>query len=310
MKRWAVLISFLLLGTLSEASEPLEFDHVKIHRHRSLQDRVLVDKSGTLTFDDAGQKLSFVDEAGDELEVRYDAVTQVVLEVTTHMRGGALAQAITAAGVPGMLVGNQIAGKHVHAYWFYLEYKNADKPESVLLEVPKNSSAEVIDKTTSVFGSRATIRKFPETGEEVDGKQLGELRFKHSLKVDKKNHPLPETKPDKATVVVVCPPLAARNAGHGNQDKLHANDHVILVNRAGTYSFTYLEPGRYRLISQSENANGFEMDLEAGKTYYFLQNTFLGSFGGQTMLSHNSAELVTYLMDGSYFSDWKFKGTK
>ena len=41
---------------------------------------------------------------------------------------------------------------------------------------------------------------------------------------------MPEMKPDKATVVVVCPPLAARNAGFGNQFKLHANDEVVAVN--------------------------------------------------------------------------------
>lgn len=56
-------------------------------------------------------------------------------------------------------------------------------------------------------------------------------------------------KPDKATVVVVCPPLAARNAGFGNQFKLHANDEVVAVNKTGTYSFAYLDPGKYRLIS-------------------------------------------------------------
>jgi hypothetical protein len=33
---------------------------------------------------------------------------------------------------------------------------------------------------------------------------------------------------------VVCPPLAARDGGWGNQFKLHANGHIIAVNKAGT----------------------------------------------------------------------------
>jgi hypothetical protein len=49
------------------------------------------------------------------------------------------------------------------------------------------------------------------------------------------------------------------------------------------------------------------MELEGGKTYYFLQNTFQGVFKWKTKLSHNSPELVTYLMSGTYLSDWSRK---
>ena len=46
-------------------------------------------------------------------------------------------------------------------------------------------------------------------------------------------------------MVVICPPLAARSAGKGNQFKLHANDQIVAENRQGTYSFAYLDPGKY-----------------------------------------------------------------
>jgi hypothetical protein len=88
---------------------------------------------------------------------------------------------------------------------------------------------------------------------------------------------------------------------------LHANDNVVAVNRAGTYSFAYLDPGKYKLVSQSENANGFEMQLEAGKEYYFLQNTFQGALKWDTGLSRNSPELVMYELNGAYYSRWKQK---
>jgi hypothetical protein len=53
------------------------------------------------------------------------------------------------------------------------------------------------------------------------------------------------------------------------------------------------------------------MDLEAAKTYYFIQETVIGAaFVGMrtlTMLSRNSPEVVMYLADGAYLSDWKRK---
>jgi hypothetical protein len=90
------------------------------------------------------------------------------------------------------------------------------------------------------------------------------------VKVEKSNHPLPETRPDKATVIVVCPTLAAHRAGSGVQFRIFANDEVVAVNRLGTYSFSYLDPGKYRLVSQRENASGFEMKLEAGANVLLL----------------------------------------
>jgi hypothetical protein len=299
----------MCVGTLCLAAETVTFKHIKIHRQKSPHERVLVDKVGVLTFNDAGRKLAYTSRAGDKFDVGYDDVVRVVFEVTTHMRAGALAVVAAAAGLPGAIASTAIASSHVHDYWFYLEYKDGDHNEQVLLEMPKELSEQVIGKTTSLFGSRVTIAEFREQEKdgEIDRKRLPDLRSKHTLKIDKKNHPLPELKPDKATIVVVCPSLAARNVGMGNQYKLHANDRVIAVNQFGTYSFAYLDPGKYLLVSQSENANGFEIEMEAGKAYYFLQNTFMGFRKGNTVLSRNSPELVMYELNGSYFSDWKRK---
>ncbi len=293
----------LVLGLVSSLfAEQMVVEHVKARRHRSGENRVLVDKVGVLTFDDTAHKLMFKDEAGDNLEVGYDDVAKVVFEVTTHMRGGALAQII--GGIPGAI----IAGKHVNDYWMYVEYKKAGGVEPFLMEIKKESSDKVIEKATDVFSGRATVWESPEKGAEINKELLRDLQSKHDFKLNKQNHPLPELKPDKALVVVVCPALAARYTGQGNQFKLHANDRVIAVNKMGTYSFAYLDPGKYLLVSQSENADGFEMPLEAGKDYYFLQNTFQGSWKAQTALSHNTKELVMYELNGAFLSDWKRKG--
>jgi hypothetical protein len=307
MRRTAVLAALILLGRLCVAADVATFDHVKIHRHKSEEKRVLVDKIGTLRFDDAGRKLSFSSGAGDEVNAPYDNVVKVIFETTTHMHGGVLAEVITAASFPGLIAGNALKAKHVHDYWFYIEYKNADQIEPVLLDLPDESSDDIMAKAKSIFGSRVEMPAFPENSVFIDPEKLPDFNSRHSLKVDKVNHPLPEEKPDKATIVVVCPPLAARYAGAGNQFKLHANDKVVAVNRGGTYTFAYLDPGKYRLVSQAGNANGFDIELEAGKSYYFLQNTFMGAVIGHTTLSRNSPELVMYELNGSYFADWKRK---
>jgi hypothetical protein len=158
-----------------------------------------------------------------------------------------------------------------------------------------------------------TIANYPEKGESIvdkdgdmDKSRIPDWKSKYSIKLDRTAHPLPEVKSDKATIIVVCPPLIARETGYGSEVKLHANGKVIAVNEMGTYSIAYVDPGKYLLISQAENANGFEIDLEAGKTYYFIQEMVIGVFGRiLAMLSRNSPEVVMYLADGAYLSDWK-----
>ena len=300
------LVIPILLMTRFCLAEPIRFD-AKIHRHKNPGNRTLVDKLGVLTFDDVSKRLTFKDGAHDKFEISYDSVSRVVFEITTHMRGGAAAQVLMATGLPGTVARKAMARAHVHNYFFYLEYGNGGKNEQLLLEVPRQSSKEVIDQATHIFGAKFTIADYQEKGEQIDPAKLPAVKSKDVVKVDRHNHPLPEPKVDKALVVVVCPALAARYAGRGNQFKLHANDRVIAVNKQGTYSFAYVNPGKYRLVSQSENAYGFEMQLEAGKSYYFLQNTFDGILKNETSLSRHSHELVTYLLDGSYYSDWRPK---
>ncbi|MGH9577011.1 MAG: hypothetical protein ACRD3R_06195, partial [Terriglobales bacterium] len=170
----------------------------------------------------------------------------------------------------------------------------------------KETSDQVVEKMRAIFGNRVILAEFPEAVE-MDKNTLAALQTKHDIKVDKKNRPMPELKPDKALVVAVCPPLAARFAGGGNQFKLHANDKVIAVNRMGTYSFAYLDPGKYKLVSQTENAVGMELELKAGEAYYFLQDVFQGTWKAKTGFSQHTKELVTYELNGAWHSDWKEK---
>jgi hypothetical protein len=310
MKKSARVVIFLFIGISFLFSEITKFEDVKIRRHKSADKRQLVDKYGVLSFDDDARKLIFKDETGDSFTVPYSDVTKVVFDSDAHMNAGAGSAAVAAISP---LAGTLVSGIHVHDRWLYLEYSQGDHSEKVLLVLPRAISDKATTKSKNLFGERVTVANYPEKGEpiedkygDIDKRRIPDLKSKHSMKLDRATHPLPEAKLDKATIVVVCPPLAARNTGWGNQFKLHANGKVIAVNKMGTYSIAYVDPGKYSLISQSENANGFDMDLEAGKTYYFIQETFLGGLVKyNTMLSRNSPEVVMYLVDGSYFSDWK-----
>ena len=273
---------------------------VKTRFSRSAADRPLVDKDAVLVLDDTARRV-IVKNEDRPLDVSYDAVEKVVFDVSTHMRGGLLGAAV------GGGLGAAISSARINDYWAYLEYKTADGVRPYMLEIPKDSSATLVEKMRSIFGERVTVADFAEKAESAKKETLKDLNSKHDLIVDERAHPMPEPRSDKALIVVVCPPLAARDAGKGNQVKLHANDRVIAVNKMGTYSFAYLDPGDYLLASQSENASGFRMKLDAGGEYYFLQDTFTGAFKNRTGLSRHTKELVMYEMNGAYFSNWTRK---
>ena len=286
----------ILFAFVPVLAEPVVFKDVKIRFNRSESDRRLIDKSGDLVFDDTERRL--VMKSSDKpVSIPYDDVQKVIFDVTTHMRGGGLGQVL------GGVTGAMIQAKHVNDYWFYIGQTSG---AHTVLEIPKESSPQVIDKAKAIFGDK--VVEYPtQQGEKIEKDTLKDLQSKHSLDENKKEHPVPEVKPDKALVVVVCPPLAARYSGKGTQYKLHANDKVVAVNKMGTYSFAYLDPGEYQLASQSENASALKLTLEAGKEYYFLQNTFMGAWKARTGLSLQSKEIVLHELSGAEYADWKRK---
>ena len=303
----------VLLWSRATAAQPTVFTDVKVRFNRSEKDRRLVDKVAVLVFDSAARRLVVNSPESPErsLNIPYDTIQNIHFEITTHMRGGVLAELIGAAaavsvGVPE--AGVPLSSKKVNDYWCYIEYlDSSSRIRNQMLEIGKNSSDRVFETMVQTFGDRVKKVEFAEQAEPIEKSSIADLQSKHQIKVDKKNHPLPAMESGKALIVVVCPPLAARNSGKGAQFKIHANDRAVIVNKSGTYSFAYLDPGDYRLVSQSENASGFHITLEAGQEYYFLQNTLSGTFKQRTSLSRNSKELVLYELSGAYYSDWKRK---
>jgi len=309
MKRHRFLLACILSVTVANLlwAQQAVFEKVKVRFNRSEEDRRLIDKKADLILDDSSQRL-VVKSKHRPLDIAYEKVQKIVFDVSTHMRGGALGGIVGGVGLVGAVSGPLISAKHVSDYWCYIEYEAQDNSmRHQMLEIDKESSPKAIEKMQGIFGDRVVIAEFKEKGEKIDKKTLKDLQSKHKLKIDKENHPMPEIKPDKALLIVVCPPTAARKAGKGSQMKLHANDRVVAVNKQGTYCLVYLDPGEYLLVSQAGNANGFRMKLEAGKDYYFLQNVFSGAWKETTSLSRNTKELVMHELSGAWHADWERK---
>lgn len=273
----------------------------------------LIEKGADLVLDDAARKL-IVKSDDKPIELKYDDLQKIVFDETTHLRGISTVERIL-LGIPGVALPGvasaiqtaatttAIENAKVSDYWCYFEYKMPDgSTRPYMLAIDENSSHQAITKIQSIFGDKVKIWNFPERAQIINKKELPELKSKHNFTMDKKNHPIPELRPDKALVVVVCPPVGTKRGG--NQIKIHANGHVVAVNKVGTYSFFYLDPGDYLLVSQFVNASGIQIRLEAGQDYYFVQNA-LPNF--KTGLSRNTKEIVMYELQGAYFSNWQEK---
>ena len=113
MRRFLAVFCSFFLFAVTMSAQRTDF-LAKIRRHRSPEKRVLVDKVGTLTFDDSARRLIFEDEDGDHLDIGYDEIGKVVFEVTSHMRGGAFSQALKMATFAGAVAGTIVAGGHVN----------------------------------------------------------------------------------------------------------------------------------------------------------------------------------------------------
>lgn len=256
--------------------------------------------SASLIFDDSARRLK-VKADKQPLDVGYEAVEKVIFEVTRHQRGG------WGAAVLGGLAGALISSGQVNDYWCYMEYNLKGKSRPLLLEIDKGSSENVIGKMKEIFSERVQIPGFP-LAALFDRKSLKDLNSKHSLRFHAKNRPLPEARPDKSLVVVVCPRIPGPGSG-GFQIKLHANDRVVAVMTDGCYSFCHLDPGKYWLVCQAKAlATGLELELEPGKEYYFLLDAI--SQGALYQLSMHTKELVMFHLNGTVYSEWQRKEQK
>jgi len=313
-------VCLVLLVAVPGLSQRTTFNDVRVRLIKSSSDRTLSESNGKLRFDDPARKL-IVESSGKPLQIGYDDVSKVVFDnifrspkknAAKDIGYGTATDIIRKGGPLGRVIGAGVDGRSsakafndLRNYWMYIELRTPGggfKP--ILIEMKQDDSTQVMSKAQQVFGNKVHIPEFPQLGHEIDKKTLREANVKHSVTVAKKNLPDPQINPNKALLVVVCP--ISGTVANVWQFKLHANDSIVIVNRPGTYSFAYLDPGEYTLASQAGfaggNANGLTLNVEAGKDYYFLQNIVESS---NTLLSRNAKEIVMFELQGSYYSNWK-----
>ena len=129
MKWLSIPVGIVVLTTCGLRTEQSTFYHVKIRRHRSAGQRVLVDKVGKLTFDDSSRKVRVESRAGDYIDVGYDYVKKIVFDVTTHAHETAVTEIVKGTGIPGFMVGSAVANQHVSDYWLFLDYRGDNGDE-------------------------------------------------------------------------------------------------------------------------------------------------------------------------------------
>ena len=310
MKMRGVLFFLVALGggLILEAAESAAPDKIWVRFCKSGANRGMDSEDALLFLDEAGGRLE-VRHGTHPLAVRFGDIRKVVFEVSRHMRGGVGLAWANAAGIP---VASEAYTGDVYDFWCLLRYQGpGDQTLSYLMELRKETAGQILGRMRALLGERVEVADFPEQEKEVEKDSLKAIDSRQDMEVDKVNHPVPETRPDKALVVVVCPWFpTGRSEPKIFQQKLHANDQVVAINKMGTYCFCYLDPGAYRLISQASNATGFAMALEAGKDYYFFQNTYIEmSFliTVKTSLTRQTKELALYELNGAKLSVWKKK---
>src|SRR5262245_45025983 len=107
---------FLLVAVNLSWSQQIVFDKVKARFSKSDNDRRLNDKNADLILDDGARQL-LVKNRDKPLQVGYDAIRRIVFDVSVHMRGGALSQALGGFG------GEAVGAMHVKDFWCHIEYE-------------------------------------------------------------------------------------------------------------------------------------------------------------------------------------------
>ncbi len=301
-------LTLLLAATLG--AQPASFADVSV-RFLKANKRELQEKRASLLLDDTARRL--VVTSGDRpLEVSYDAVQKVVVEVDTMGERASFGATFAGMFAGGLLFGGAIANSLDKPFdgdhFVYLEYTTADGARTpYVLRVNKASVPRALQALKASFGDRVTAPVFDEKPETIDKKQLASGKTRWRQVSTDKQHPLPEPREGKALVVVVCPATIMRRSPEekpGAWASLHANDVVVGANGPGTYSFFHLDPGEYLLVSQTYDAVGLRMKLEAGGEYYLTQTVYAKGIRPRSFLTRHSKELVMYEVSGSLWSDW------
>jgi hypothetical protein len=294
------------LDAQATAGVPAVYEDVWVRFSQSAKDIRMVTDKADLVMDAARSRL-VVKNKKRPLDVAFADIKGVVFDASTHMRGGNGGGGF--GGLIGAAVAASVQGGAVTDYWCVIDYAGPNgQVERYLLEVDKEQAPAVLAKMKELLPDKVQEARFEERQREVPKEELKPFEDDYTVTVKKEQRPpVPGVRGDKALVVVVCPAVDTADTGRGGQYRLYANGQIVAVNKMGTYNYAFLDPGRYTLRSKAGNVGELVIELQAGKEYYFFQNTFMGFASAKNTLTRQSKELVTYELTGTYHSEWQPK---
>lgn len=267
LKRPRIATLLLLLATTVSAQQ-MTFTDVKARFAKS-NEREMDEKGADLIFDDSARRLRV--KSGDRpLDIGYDNVQKVVVEVDTLGRKAGFGASFVGMLAGGLLFGNAIATSidkpFDNDHFVHLDCKRPDgSGASYGLVVGRQSVPQVLKALQAAFGERVQFPAFTETAETIDKKQFASDKSRVRYLNTDKQHPPPELRPDKALVVVATPATIMRRIGpekHYGITRLYANNALVGVTGPGTYLFFYLRSRR--LLPGQRNVRCRRFANEAG----------------------------------------------
>ena len=255
-----------------------------------------------LVIDTVGQRLA-VKNKRLPLNINLSQVKKLTFDVSSHMRGG---KGDGGGGLLGGVIAAKIQGGSVTDHWCVIEYvDDAGASHRYLLEVSNEQASDVLALLKRLLPSAVEDVRFAEEQREVSKEGMAPFDDDYDVTVLKKNcPPIPAAHPESALVVVAAPTVDFDDAGSGGQYRLYVNHNIVAVNKIGTYAFFRLAPGTYSLLSKAGNLSAIDVTVEAGKEYYFFQNTFMGFTSMKTRLTRQTEALVRQEITGMYFAEW------
>ncbi len=273
-------------------------------------------KNAVVVLDDSSRRATISAKNSARIEFDYDAVSKVFVEPNIRVGysfGAALAGFAIGGGLFGGSIAAAISNPNKMDVTIYLEYKKPDGTMApVVMSIDKEQSTAALKSIDAAFGNRVTLAGFSAVPEKADNVDLG---TRHLVKGHPTERPVPELRADKALIVVACPTGTGLDAVKTDKYQkwggyLLVNGKILALNAPGTYSFFYLDPGEYTLVSQvrspgsAQDATGVRMKVEAGKDYYLIQTIYIaGKF--KSFLGWHSKELVMYEIENLFWSDWQ-----
>ncbi len=114
-----------------------------------------------------------------------------------------------------------------------------------------------------------------------------------------------EAKDGQATIYVVRPAMV----GKAIKFWAFCDDMPLGVTKGKTYTFGHVAAGKHVFWSKAENVSAFEMEVEAGKTYYLWQKARMGGMKARVKLMEaTEAEGQAALKKGGKYTSLTAEG--